>query len=317
MIYARINGTGSYLPKKSLSNKELEANLDTSDEWIRSRTGIHSRCIADASETTTSMAINAAQKAIESSSISADDIDMILLATCTPERFFPSTACSIQKALGISKPIPAMDLSAACSGFVYAMDVAYQYIRNGTAKHVLIVGSDTMSRTLDWSDRGTCILFGDGAGAAVLSASDKQGIIASKLHADLDEDGLLRYDNGSLYNKKTTVQMRGSEVFKLAVNVMGNIVDEILQQAQLNQADIDWLVPHQANIRIIQAIAKKLNMSMERVIVTIAKQGNTSAASIPLALDYSIREGKIQRGDLMLMESFGGGMTWGAMLIRY
>lgn len=317
MKNAVINGTGSYLPERILTNRELESKLDTSHEWILSRTGIASRHIAAEHETTSFMACKAAEKAIATSDIDANEIDLILVATCTPNHFFPSMACHVQKALKISRPIPAFDIGAACSGFVYTMDVAKQYISTGAAKHVLVIGSESMSRALDWNDRATCVLFGDGAGAVVLSASDKPGILGSTLHALHDEDGLLTYPNYATEDYKAIIGMRGNEVFKLAVNIMGDVVDEVLQTCHLQKSDINWLIPHQANIRIIQGIAKKLNLPMSQVIVTIENQGNTSAASIPLALDYSIREQRIRRGDLLLLESFGGGMTWGAMVIRY
>ncbi|KTC92916.1 MULTISPECIES: beta-ketoacyl-ACP synthase III [Legionella] len=317
MKNAVINGTGSYLPERVLTNKELESTLDTTHEWILSRTGISSRHIASEHETTSFMACQAAVKAIAASNIDATELDLILVATCTPNHFFPSMACHVQKFLKITQPIPAFDVSAACSGFIYAMDIAKQYISAGTAKHVLVIGSESMSRALDWNDRSTCVLFGDGAGAVVLSASEKSGILASTLHALHDEEAYLSYPNYATLEQKSYIGMRGNEVFKLAVNIMGDLVDEILRSCHLQQSDINWLIPHQANIRIIQAIAKKLNLPMSQVIVTIENQGNTSAASIPLALDYSIRENRIKRGDLLLMEAFGGGMTWGAMVVRY
>ncbi|KTC74379.1 3-oxoacyl-ACP synthase [Legionella birminghamensis] len=318
MKNAVINGTGSYLPKRQLSNFELESKLDTTHEWIHSRTGISSRYIADEQETVFFMASEAARNAIESSTIDADDIDVIIVATCTPDHFFPSMACHVQKALNIKKPIPAFDISAACSGFVYAMDTAWNYIRSGAAKHVLVIGSERMSHAVNWEDRSTCILFGDGAGAVVLSAdSEKEGIIASKLHSSFDADGLLTYENFTTAGQRSYVGMRGNEVFKIAVNIMGDIVDEILEASQLEKSDINWLIPHQANIRIIRGIAKKLNLPMSQVIVTIENQGNTSAASIPLALDFAIKNGSVKRDELLLLESFGAGMTWGALVIRY
>jgi 3-oxoacyl-[acyl-carrier-protein] synthase-3 len=317
MINAVINGTGSYLPERILSNQELESQLNTSHEWILSRTGISSRHIAAEHETTSFMACKAAERAVEASDININEIDLILVATCTPNYFFPSIACHVQKALKISRPIPAFDIGAACSGFVYTMDVAKQYISTSVATHVLVIGSESMSRALDWNDRTTCVLFGDGAGAVVLSASDRPGILASALHALHDEDGLLTYPSYATEDYKAVISMRGNEVFKLAVNIMGEVVDEVLQACHLQKSDINWLIPHQANTRIIQAIAKKLDLPMSQVIVTIESQGNTSAASIPLALDYSIRKQRIRRGDLLLLESFGGGMTWGAMVVRY
>lgn len=318
MNHAVINGTGSYLPERKLSNKELETMLDTSHEWIMSRSGIASRHIANEHETTAFMASEAARNALKSSTIKADDIDLILVATCTPNRFFPGMACHVQHALKINKPIPAFDVGAACSGFVYAIDIAWQYIRSGAAKNVLVIGSETMSKTLDWQDRSTSVLFGDGAGAVILSADEnREGIIASRLHASHDEEFLLNFNNATDKDQRSTISMRGNEVFKLAVNIMGDIVDEVLEVAGLKKEDINWLVPHQANIRIIQGIARKLHLPMSQVIVTIENQGNTSAASIPLALDYSIKENRVKRDDLLLLESFGAGLTWGAMILRY
>lgn len=317
MKNAVINGTGSYLPEQSLSNYDLESRIDTTHEWIFTRTGIKSRHIASEHETTSFMASEAARNALESSSIKAEQIDLIVVASCTPNHFFPGVACHVQKALGIHRPIPAFDIGAACSGFVYAMDVAKQYIQAGTAKHVMVIGSESMSRAINWDDRSTCILFGDGAGAVVLSASDEPGIMASVLHSAFDTNDLLIYPNYAATPDKSLIKMRGNEVFKLAVNIMGDVVDEVLEASNLQKSDIDWLIPHQANIRIIHAIAKKLNMPLEHVVVTIENQGNTSAASIPLALDYAIRENRINRGDVLLLESFGGGMTWGALVVQY
>ena len=317
MNHAVISGTGSYLPERELTNIELESMLDTTDDWIMSRTGIHSRRVVSEHETTSFMASRAAEMALQSSGMDPNAIDLIIVATCTPDHFFPSMACHVQQALNISRPIPAFDIAAACSGFVYAMDVARQYISTGVAKHVLVIGSESMSRAVDWTDRATCILFGDGAGAVVLSASDRPGIMGSVLHAAFDKDKFLTYANTTFDDKRPVIGMRGNEVFKLAVTIMGEIVDEVLAVSQLQKSDIKWLVPHQANIRIIQAIAKKLSLPISQVIVTIAGQGNTSAASIPLALDVSVREERIQRGDTLLLESFGGGMTWGAMVVRY
>ena len=317
MINAVISATGSYLPERQLSNAELETMLETSDEWIVSRTGISSRYIAQAHETTSFMAGKAAKQALASSSIDANEIDLIIVATCTPDHFFPSMACHVQQALNITRPIPAFDVGAACSGFVYAMDIAKQYIATGAAHHVMVVGSESMSRAVDWTDRTTCVLFGDGAGAVLLSASDKPGILGSVLHASYDDEKLLTYSNHTTDDKKPLIGMRGNEVFKIAVNMMGDIVDEVLAVSNLQKSDIHWLIPHQANIRIIQGIAKKLSLPMSQVIVTIEHQGNTSAASIPLALDFAVRQERIKRGELLLLESFGGGMTWGAMVVRY
>ncbi|KTD19477.1 ketoacyl-ACP synthase III [Legionella israelensis] len=317
MKNAVINGTGSYLPEQILTNAELEKQLDTSDEWIVSRTGIQSRRIAGEHETTSYMASKAASAALRNSGLKPDDIDLILVATCTPNQIFPSMACCVQNELNITRTIPAFDISAACSGFIYAMDVAWQYIRSGAAKHIMVVGSESMSRAVDWTDRSTCILFGDGAGAVVLSASDhREGILGSTLHSVYDKDMLLTYPNFSSMDEKAFIGMKGNDVFKIAVNIMSDIVDEVLSSSQLQKSDIKWLVPHQANIRIIQAIAKKLSLPMSQVVVTIDYQGNTSAASIPLALDYAIRQNRIKHDDIILLESFGGGMTWGAMVIK-
>lgn len=317
MKFARIVGTGSYLPSQVLTNYDLEKTIETTHDWIVSRSGISTRRIASADETTSYMATQAALKAIEAAGISPDEIDMVIAATCTPDAFFPTTACSVAHAINPKHHTPAFDVSAACSGFIYALDVAKQYIQAKTYQTILVVGSEKMSKALDWQDRGTCVLFGDGAGAVVVRASDEPGILESVLHAELDEDAYLRYHNATCEQSHSTISMKGNEVFKLAVNIMGGLVDEILQKAQLTKKDINWLVPHQANIRIIHAIAKKLDLSLDQVIITIENQGNTSAASIPLALDYSIREQRIKRGDTLLLEAFGGGMTWGAMILKY
>lgn len=318
MKNAVITGSGSYLPEHSMSNFDLEKTLQTNDEWIVSRTGISSRCIANEKETTSYMASKAAQSALDASGLSPDDIDLIIVATCTPDSLFPSTACYVQHALKIKRPIPCFDVSAACSGFIYAMDIAKQYLSQGTAKHVLIVGSESMSRAVDWTERAVCVVFGDGAGAVVLSASEEDaGIIGSALHSSFDEQNLLHYSPISKEGKKSYIIMRGNDVFKMAVNLMSDIVDEVLEKSHLSKSDVTWLIPHQANIRIIQAIAKKLDLPMSQVVVTIGHQGNTSAASIPLALDYGIKENRVKRGDVLLLEAFGGGMTWGAMVLRY
>lgn len=317
MNNAIINGTGSYLPERTVTNKELEDSLETTDEWIVSRTGISERHIAQSFETTSYMAAKAAENAIENSTVTADEIDLIIVATCTPDHFFPSMAAFVQEALKIKRPIPAFDISVACSGFVYAMDVAKQYIASGGAKNILVIGSETMSKAVNWEERSVCILFGDGAGAVVLSAdNNSRGILGSLIHSRFDNN-LLSYENPAYLGKDTKVQMRGNEVFKIAVNIMTDIVDQVLEVSNLQKKDIKWLIPHQANIRIIQAIAKKLDLPMSQVIITINNQGNTSAASIPLALDHGIRKGQVERGDLILIESFGGGMAWGAMVIEY
>jgi 3-oxoacyl-[acyl-carrier-protein] synthase-3 len=318
MKNAVITGSGSYLPEHSMTNFDLEKTLQTNDEWIVSRTGISSRCIANEKETTSYMAGKAAEKALDASGLAPDDIDLIIVATCTQDTVFPSTACYVQHALKIKRPIPCFDVSAACSGFIYAMDIARQYLACGNAKHVMIVGSESMSRAVDWTDRGVCVVFGDGAGAVVLSASNEEaGIIGSVLHSSYDEQHLLRYSQLTKEGHQGFISMRGNDVFKMAVNLMSDIVDEVLEKAQLAKSEVTWLIPHQANIRIIQAIAKKLDLPMSQVVVTIGHQGNTSAASIPLALDYGIKENRVKRGDVLLLEAFGGGMTWGAMVLRY
>ncbi len=300
MKYSRIIGTGGYLPEKVLTNVELEKMVDTSDEWIVTRTGVRERRIAARGEHTVDLAERATRRAIEAAGIDKEAIDLIVVATTTPDQVFPSTACLLQKRLDIHG-CPAFDVQAVCTGFVYALDVADKFIRTGSAKNALVVGAETFSRIIDWSDRSTCVLFGDGAGAVVLEAADSPGIISSHLHAD-----------GQAY-----VTMGGSEVFKVAVNTLGDIVDETLQANNLQKSDVDWLVPHQANIRIIAATARKLGLSMDHVVVTVDRHGNTSAASIPLAFDEAVRDGRIQRGDTVLMEAFGGGFTWGSVLLNY
>jgi 3-oxoacyl-[acyl-carrier-protein] synthase III len=317
MTYSRIVGTGSYLPQKILTNADLERMVDTTDEWIVTRTGIRQRHIAAEGEYTSDLAEQASRRAIEAAGIAAQDIDLIIVATTTPDRIFPSTACLLQHKLGIAG-CPAFDVQAVCSGFVYALTTADQFVRNGAAKCVLVVGAETISRITDWSDRGNCILWGDGAGAVILAASDEPGIISTHLHADGSYKDLLHVPSGvSQQDCKPTIQMEGNAVFKMAVNTLDAIVDETLGANGMEKAHVDWLVPHQANIRIIQATAKKLGMSMEQVVVTVGEHGNTSAASIPLALDVAVRDGRVKRGQTILMEAFGGGFTWGSVLLKY
>ena len=322
MNYSRISGTGSYLPEKALTNSDLESMVDTTHDWIAERTGIHKRHIAAEGETTCDLAESAARQAIAAAGIDCSAIDMIIVATTTPDKVFPSVACLLQQRLDIHG-CAAFDLQAVCSGFVYAMGVADQFIRNGTARCALIVGADTLSRILDWTDRSTCVLFGDGAGAVVLQAADQPGILTSHLHADGKYQKLLMVPDGisqgydQVQKGQAYIHMEGSEVFKVAVNTLERIVDETLASSRLEQDDIDWLVPHQANIRIIRATAKKLHLPMEKVVVTVDQHGNTSAASIPLALDTAVRDGRIQRGQTLLLEAFGGGFTWGTVLLRY
>ena len=317
MKHARIAGTGSYLPERILTNRELEAMVDTTDEWIVTRTGIRERHIVADGETTSDMALHAARRAIQAADIEAREIDMIIVATTTPDRVFPSTACLLQDKLGIAS-CPAFDVQAVCSGFIYGLATADSFIKSGGAKCVLVVGADAMSRITDWSDRSNCILGGDGAGAVILQASRAPGIISSHLHADGSYANLLQVPSGvSQREGRDTIEMQGNPVFKIAVNTLDAIVDETLQANGMQKSDIDWLVPHQANIRILQSTAKKLGMSMERVVVTVDIHGNTSAASIPLALDVAVRDGRIKRGETILMEAFGGGFTWGSVLAKY
>ena len=318
MIFSRISGTGSYLPNKILTNAELERMVDTTDEWIFARTGIRERHIAASDECTSDLGLAAAKKAIEAANINTEDIDLVIVATTTPDRIFPSTACLIQGRLGIRNNCPAFDVQAVCSGFVYALSVADSMIKTGAAKTALVIGAETMSRITDWTDRSNCILWGDGAGAVVLQASSEAGIIATHLHADGSYDKLLNVPNGvSKQGEDNTIKMEGNAVFKMAVNTLDQIVDETLAANGMQKSDVDWLVPHQANIRILQATAKKLDLDMDKVVVTVDKHGNTSAASIPLALDAAVRDGRIQRGQIILMEAFGGGFTWGSTLVKY
>lgn len=316
MIHSRIAGTGSYLPKKILTNADLESMVNTTDEWIFTRTGIRERHIAADGESTSDLALHAAHKAIESAGIAVTDVDLIIVATTTPDKIFPSTAVILQHKLGIAG-CPAFDIQAVCSGFVYALATADNFIKSGAAKCALVIGAETFSRITDWTDRGNCILWGDGAGAVVLQASAEQGVISTHLHADGKYVEMLHVPRNAEPNSRDTIVMEGNGVFKMAVNTLDAIVDETLVANGLQKSDIDWLVPHQANIRILQATAKKLNMSMDRVVVTVDKHGNTSAASIPLALDVAVRDGRIKRGEIILMEAFGGGFTWGSALIKY
>ena len=321
-IYSRIIGTGSHLPEKVLTNQDLEKMVETNDQWIQERTGIKQRHVAQEGETTSTLAFEAAKKALQAADITADDIDMIVVGTTTPDLVFPSTACLLQKQLGCTG-IAAMDVNAACSGSVYALSVADQYIRSGQHKTVLVIGAETLTRMVDWSDRTTCVLFGDGASAIVLQADSEPGILSTHLHANGAHDDLLRATVGvssglqEAPNGGLRILMKGNEVFKTAVLTLGRIVTETLEANDMTAADIDWLIPHQANLRIINATAKKLKMNMDQVIVTVDQHGNTSAASVGLALDKAIRDGKIKRGEVLLLEAFGGGFTWGSALIKY
>jgi len=319
LTYSRILGTGSYLPARILTNADLEKLVETNDQWIVERTGIRERHIAAEGEFTSDLATQAARAALEVAGLAPDDIDLLLVATTTPDLVFPSTACIVQSKLGMTNGKPAFDLQAVCSGFVYALSVADQFIKTGAAKHVLVIGAETLSRITDWNDRGNCILWGDGAGAVVLSASAEPGIIATHIHADGRHKELLRTSTGPStgLHEPALMRMEGNAVFKMAVNTLDRIVDETLEANGLQKSDIDWLVPHQANIRIISATAKKLGMSMDHVVTTVAGHGNTSAASVPLAFDVAVRDGRIQRGQTVLMEAFGGGFTWGSALLKY
>ncbi|WP_309044500.1 beta-ketoacyl-ACP synthase III [Marinobacter sediminicola] len=322
MTFARIAGTGSYLPENIVTNKDLEKSVDTTDKWIRERTGIEQRHIAVKGQTTVDLAEQAALNAIDAAGIDASEIDLIVFATSTPDKIFPSSACILQARLGI-RGCPAFDIQAVCSGFVYALSVADKFIKTGSSKKALVIGAEVFSRIIDWSDRGTCVLFGDGAGAVILEAHEETGILSTHIHADGQYEELLHVPCGiaSNYDQvkagKAFVEMKGNEVFKVAVNTLGKIVDETLEANQMQKSDVDWLVPHQANLRIISATAKKLSMPMDQVVVTVNKHGNTSAASIPLALDVAVRDGRIQRNEVVLLEAFGGGFTWGSALLRY
>ena len=322
MTYARITGTGGYLPENVMTNHDLEKIVETSDLWIRERTGIEQRHIAADDETTVDLAEKASRMAIEAAGIDPSEIDLIVLATSTPDKIFPSSACILQARLDIHG-CPAFDIQAVCTGFVYALTVAEKFIKTGSATKALVVGAEVFSRILNWKDRTTCVLFGDGAGAVILEASEETGILSTHIHADGQYENLLWVPHGiadgfeQVKQGKAYVEMRGNEVFKMAVNTLGRIVDETLAANRMMKSDIDWLVPHQANIRIITATAKKLKMSMEQVVVTVDKHGNTSAASVPLALDVAVRDGRIKANELLLLEAFGGGFTWGSVLIRY
>jgi 3-oxoacyl-[acyl-carrier-protein] synthase III len=320
-MYSRIIGTGSYLPEKILTNFDLEKMVDTSDEWIRSRTGIEERHIAGDDEATSDLAYRAALAAIESAGLVAGDIDFVLVGTTTPDLIFPNVACLLQEKLGI-RGCPAFSLEAACSGFIYSLIVADQFVRSGQAKRALVIGAETMSRIIDWTDRETCVLFGDGAGAVILEGSDEPGIIYNTFGADGRYRELLYASSGVATRHReefevAALRMKGNEVFKVAVKKLESLVDQVIEKNNLEQGQIDWLIPHQANIRIIASMAKRLELPMERVVLTVRTHGNTSAASVPMALDTAIRDGRIKRGDLLLLEAFGGGFTWGASLIRY
>ncbi|MBU2737660.1 beta-ketoacyl-ACP synthase III [Acidithiobacillus concretivorus] len=310
-IYSRIIATGGYLPERVMHNADLEQMVDTSDAWIFERTGIRSRHIAAENEKTVDMAEHAARQALQDADIQAEDLDLILVATTTPDQIFPSTACLLQARLG-NRSAPAFDVQAVCTGFIYALATADQFIRSGTVKTALVVGVESMSRIVDWTDRSTCILFGDGAGAVVLRADSTPGIISTHIHADGAYAELLQVPQG-----RNQLTMQGNAVFRMAVRALGDIVQETLAENQMGPEDIDWLVPHQANIRIIQATADKLKLPMDRVVTTVEHHGNTSAASVPLALDDAARRGCFKAGQNLLLEAFGGGFTWGSALLRW
>ena len=307
-MFSKIIGTGGYLPKKIVTNKDLESTVDTTDQWIVERTGIKQRHIAEENETTSSMAVQASIDALTSANIQPEDIDLIIVATTTPDQIFPSTACIVQNKLKIKAP--AFDIQAACTGFVYAVSIADNYIKAGLNKNILVIGAEKYSNLLDWNDRSTCVLFGDGAGAVILSAQSEPGIISTHIHADGKYNDLLSVENNH-------IKMKGNEVFKVAVNTLSKLVDETLSINNMTKSDIDWLVPHQANLRIIKAAAKKLSMSLDQVVVTVDKHANTSAASIPLALNEAVKDGRIKRDQVILLEAFGSGFTWGSVLLRY
>jgi 3-oxoacyl-[acyl-carrier-protein] synthase-3 len=319
-MHSRIAGTGKYLPERVLTNFDLEKMVETSDEWIRSRTGIERRHIAADDQATSDLAVEAGRAALASAGLQASDIDLVIVGTTTPDLVFPNVGCLVQERLGISGG-PAFSVEAACSGFIYALTVADQFLRCGQASRALVIGAETMTRIVDWTDRETCVLFGDGAGAVVLEQSEEPGIIYSKLGADGRYRDLLYASSGVSAKPKdesdSLLKMKGNEVFRVAVKTLETIVDQVVEANGLEKGDIDWLIPHQANIRIIQATAKRLHLPMERVVLTVQEHGNTSAASVPMALDTAIHDGRVKRGDLLLLEAFGGGFTWGASLIRY
>jgi 3-oxoacyl-[acyl-carrier-protein] synthase-3 len=320
-IYSKITGTGRYLPENILTNADLEKIVDTNDQWIQERTGIKQRHKAADGQYTSDLAYEASLKALEAAGIQASDLDLILVGTTTPDLFFPSTACILQSKLGCLG-IGAFDVNAACSSFVYALSVADKYIKSGSHKKILVVGAETLTRIIDWSDRTTAVLFGDGAGAVVVEASDELGILSTHIHANGDYGDLLTTNKGASRGTNDdetgpiAILMQGNAVFKVAVKTLGSIVDETLAHNNMDKSEIDWLVPHQANLRIITATAKKLKMDMKQVIVTVDQTGNTSAASVPMALDYGIRSGKIKKGQTVLLEAFGGGFTWGSALLK-
>ena len=323
MIYSRIEGTGRYLPERILTNADLEKTIDTTDEWIRTRTGVEQRHIASDDENTSDLCLNAARKAMEAAGVTADEIDLIVIGTTSPDLIFPNIATIVQEGLGIHG-CPAFSIEAACTGFIYALATTDKFIRTGQTKCALVIGAEIITRLVDWSDRTTCVLFGDGAGAVIVKPSAEEGIISTHLGADGQYRDLLYYPVGVSQNlekagivEEARIMMKGNEVFKVAVKTLGNVATEALEANNIDKSDLDWLIPHQANLRIIQATAKRLGMPMDKVIQTVQIHGNTSAASVPMALDVGVRDGRIKRGQLLLLEGFGGGFTWGSILLRY
>ena len=319
MSHARIAGTGSYLPKRIVTNSELESRIDTSDEWIVSRTGIESRHVAADGEMTSDLALHASREALDAAGVRAADVDLIIVATTTPDRVFPSTACLLQAKLGVTQGA-AFDVQAVCTGFIYALATAEKFVASGSARCALVVGAEVFSRLLDWNDRRTCVLFGDGAGAVVVTQSQEPGILSSHLHADGRYANILQVSGGIAEGKvrgNPYLEMDGGAVFKFAVRNLGDCAQEALAHNGLRGEQLDWLVPHQANLRIIKAIAERVGLPMEQVVTTVAKHGNTSAASVPLALDSAVRDGRIKSGQHLLLEGVGGGMTWGAVVVRW
>jgi len=322
MTYTRIAGTGRYLPEKILTNFDLEKMVDTTDEWIRTRTGVERRHICREDETTSDMCVEAAQQAMDAAGVSAEDIDLICIGSTSPDLIFPNIATLVQHRLGIA-PCPAIAMEAACTGFIYALTTADKFVKAGESKCALVIGAECISKLVDWKDRNTCVLFGDGAGAVIVKPSDEPGLLACHIRADGQYRDLLYYPVGASKDlakagtDKVGIMMAGKEVFKVAVNTLGNVASETLEKAGIAKEELDWLVPHQANIRIIQATAKRLELPMDKVVVTVQDHGNTSAASVPMALDVAVRDGRVKRGQLVLMEAFGGGFTWGSVLMRF
>ena len=322
MTYSRIAGTGRYLPERIMTNADLEKIVDTTDEWIRTRTGVERRHVAAEDELTSDLCVEAAKIAIEDASITAEDLDLILVGTTSPDLIFPNIATIIQEKLGIHG-CAAFSVEAACTGFIYALTTADKFVRTGESKCALVIGAEIITKLIDWTDRATCVLFGDGAGAVILKPSDEPGIISTHLGADGKYKDLLYYPVGVSKDLAkagvgdSRIMMQGNEVFKVAVKTLGNVATQTLEANNIDQSELDWLIPHQANLRIIQATAKRLGLPMDKVIVTVQDHGNTSAASVPLALDVGVRDGRVKRGQLVLMEAFGGGFTWGSVLMRF